>query len=105
MLLAFRSSGRLCRIKVGSTIKAFKATEFRSELELNCFIQKVSFSIKAFPALPDGTLPGCIENISTEMVNIIVNTIDSITKTLVTDIARCFVLDFSGKRLVIDLIG
>ena len=45
-----------CRIKVGSTMKAFKATEFRSEFELNCFIQNVSSSIKAFPDVPDGTL-------------------------------------------------
>ena len=45
-----------CSVKVGSTIKAFKATEFRSEFKLNCFIQKVSSSIKAFPALPGGTL-------------------------------------------------
>ena len=29
------------------------------------------------------------------------NTIDSITEALVTDIAPCFVLDFSGKHLVI----
>ena len=45
-----------CRFKVGSTIKAFKATEFRPEFELNCFIQNVSSSIKAFPALPDDIL-------------------------------------------------
>ena len=45
-----------CRIKLGSTIKVFKATEFRSEFELNCFIQNVSCSVKVFPAVPDGTL-------------------------------------------------
>ena len=45
-----------CKIKVGSTIKAFKATEFGCEFELNYFIQNVNSSIKAFPALPDGTL-------------------------------------------------
>ena len=54
--LLFEVADGFCRIKVGSTIKAFKATEFRSEFELNCFIQNVSSSIKAFPALPDGTL-------------------------------------------------
>ena len=45
-----------CKIKVGSTIKAFKATEFGCEFELNYFIQNVNSSIKAFPALPDGAL-------------------------------------------------
>ena len=54
--LLLEGADGFCRIKVGSTIKAFKATEFRSEFELNCFIQNASSSIKAFPALPDGTL-------------------------------------------------
>ena len=45
-----------CRIMVCSTINVFKATEFRSEFELNCFIQNVSSSTKAFPALPYSTL-------------------------------------------------
>ena len=54
--LLLEEADGFCRIKVGSTIKAFKATEFKSEFELNCFIEKVSSSIKAFPALPDGTL-------------------------------------------------
>ena len=43
-----------CRMKAGSTIKAFKALDANSNF--NCFIQIVSSSIKAFPALPDGTL-------------------------------------------------
>lgn len=45
-----------CRIKVGSTMNAFKATEFKSESALNCLIQKVNSSMKLFPARLDGTL-------------------------------------------------
>ena len=45
-----------CTITEGSTMNAFKATEFRSELELNCFSQNVSSSMKCLPALPDGRL-------------------------------------------------
>ena len=41
---------------LGSTINAFKAIEFRSEFELNCFCQNVNCLIKLFPALPDGIL-------------------------------------------------
>ena len=54
--LLLKVADGFCRMRGGSTIKAFKTTEFRSEFELNCLIQKVSSSIKAFPALPDGTL-------------------------------------------------
>ena len=45
-----------CRITEGSTINAFNATEFRSELELNCFSQILGSSMKCLPALPDGRL-------------------------------------------------
>ena len=45
-----------CKIKVGSTMNALRATEFKSESELNCLIQKVNSSMKLFPARPDGTL-------------------------------------------------
>ena len=45
-----------CRIKVGSTMNAIKATEFKLESALNCLIQKVNSSMKLFPARPDGTL-------------------------------------------------
>ena len=54
--LLFEVAEGFWRIKDGSTIKAFNAIEFRSELELNCLSQKVSSAIKFFPALPEGKL-------------------------------------------------
>ena len=90
----------VCRIMVWSTIKVFKATEFTSEFELNCFIQNVSSSIEAFPALPYGTLV-MVFTMKFTIYNFIVNTIDSITEPLMTDIAPCFVFYFSGKHIVI----
>ena len=37
-------------------MNALRATEFKSESELNCLIQKVNSSMKLFPTRPDGTL-------------------------------------------------
>ena len=69
-----------CRIKVGSIMNAFKATEFKSESALNCLIQKVNSSI-----LLPCTVRWNIEYISPVVDDFVVNTIDNITEARVVN--------------------
>ena len=84
-----------CRITEGSTINAFKATEFRSEWELNCFSRNVSSSMKRLPAPPDGRL----KNISSEMNNLVIDIIYFLAESLVADISPHLGLEFRGAHI------